>query len=271
MKVFISWSGEQSKHIALALREWLPRVIQAIVPYMSDEDNEAGTLWDEVLTTELDASNFGILCLTPSNVQSPWMHFEAGAISKTVTDYKARVVPLLYHLTPTDVRPPLSRFMSKPLNRRGILDTLASVNQLLPDNQRLKDADLSELFEIVWTTNLEERLETVPVGKDAQPRKPEDILEEVLGLVRSLDSRLSISGEALGAPNLGGKSLHAWLRQIAGPNGLVVSDSKGYVVRVPSLAHISRKDMSLFFALKDYLAATESLEIRLIEENAKIR
>lgn len=268
MKVFISWSGRQSKHIALALREWLPRVIQAIEPYMSDEDNEAGTLWDEVLTTELDASNFGILCLTPSNVQSPWMHFEAGAISKTVTDYKARVVPLLYHLTPTDVRPPLNRFMSKPLDRKGILDTLRSINQFLPVDQRLKDADLNELFEIVWTTSLEKKLNTVPVGKEVEPRKPDDILEEILELVRSLSFRPSTSGDALSAPNLSGKSLYAWLRQVAGPNGAVVSDRNGYTVRVPSLENVNRKVMSLFFAVKEFLAATESLEVRLIEERA---
>jgi hypothetical protein len=64
VRVFISWSGKQSKYIALALREWLPHIIQAVDPYMSAEDNEAGTLWDEVLTTELNASSFGILSYT---------------------------------------------------------------------------------------------------------------------------------------------------------------------------------------------------------------
>jgi hypothetical protein len=78
VRVFISWSGEQSREIALALRDWLPPVIQAAKePYMSEKDNEAGTLWDQVISAELEASNFGIVCLTPSNLESRWINFEA--------------------------------------------------------------------------------------------------------------------------------------------------------------------------------------------------
>lgn len=42
MKVFISWSGETSKKVALALKAWLPNVIQALDPWMSDKDIEKG-------------------------------------------------------------------------------------------------------------------------------------------------------------------------------------------------------------------------------------
>jgi hypothetical protein len=38
MKVFISWSGEQSKEIAEAFRNWLPGVLQAEKPYFSPDD-----------------------------------------------------------------------------------------------------------------------------------------------------------------------------------------------------------------------------------------
>jgi hypothetical protein len=47
--------------------------------YMSDRDNEAGILWGENLSSELEASNFGIVCLTPNNLQAPWIPVEAGA------------------------------------------------------------------------------------------------------------------------------------------------------------------------------------------------
>jgi hypothetical protein len=108
VKVFISWSGDRSKQVALALREWLPQALQAAQPYMSEKENEAGALWDNILSSALEESNFGIVCLTPSNLESRWLNFEAGALSKAVS--QARVVPLLYGLGESDVGLPLSRF-----------------------------------------------------------------------------------------------------------------------------------------------------------------
>ncbi len=40
--VFISWSGEVSKRIALAAQEWLSTTIQAAVPFVSDTNIDAG-------------------------------------------------------------------------------------------------------------------------------------------------------------------------------------------------------------------------------------
>ena len=97
MKVFISWSGEQSRQVALALRAWLPQALQAASPYMSEKEHEAGALWDRLLSTALEESDFGVICVTPSNLESRWLNFEAGALSKAVD--QARVVPLLFNLT----------------------------------------------------------------------------------------------------------------------------------------------------------------------------
>jgi hypothetical protein len=37
MKVFLNWSGETSRHVAIALHDWLLNVIQAIERWMSSE------------------------------------------------------------------------------------------------------------------------------------------------------------------------------------------------------------------------------------------
>lgn len=42
MKIFISWSGTRSRAMAVALRNWLPDVVQAFKPFMSEEDIEKG-------------------------------------------------------------------------------------------------------------------------------------------------------------------------------------------------------------------------------------
>jgi hypothetical protein len=187
VKVFISWSGEQSRQIASALREWLPMVIQAVRPYMSESDNEAGARWGSVVSAELESSAFGIVCLTPINITAPWINFEAGALSKAVD--RARVVPLLYQLSMTDVAPPLSQFMMKPLDKEGILDTLKSINSVLDDERHLEITSLEGVFEAMWPT-LEDKLKSVAQeSKDggSQPppqRSDRQLLEEILQLLR---------------------------------------------------------------------------------------
>ena len=42
MRVFISWSGERSKVLAQALKEWLPLVLHNVEPWMSEVDIAAG-------------------------------------------------------------------------------------------------------------------------------------------------------------------------------------------------------------------------------------
>lgn len=108
MKVFISWSGERSKAVAAALRYWLPKVIQALDPWMSADDIEKGTRWRSGIANELEQSSVGIICLTRENLASPWIHFEAGALSKQQD--KTYVCTLLVGLEPTDVREPLAQF-----------------------------------------------------------------------------------------------------------------------------------------------------------------
>jgi hypothetical protein len=49
-----------------ALRGWLPTVLQAVKPYMSKQANEAGVRWEVIVCTELNATDFGLICLTPS-------------------------------------------------------------------------------------------------------------------------------------------------------------------------------------------------------------
>lgn len=81
MKLFISWSGETSQQIALQLRKWLPLILPAAKPFITSTDIDKGAKWLGEIHSELEASNFGIVCLTPDNIRSQWLAFEAGALS----------------------------------------------------------------------------------------------------------------------------------------------------------------------------------------------
>ena len=123
MRVFISWSGERSKHIALSLKGWLPDVLQAVKPWMSDTDIESGQRWQKEISTQLEVCKFGIICVTPENQAKPWLNFEAGALSKTLGS-EAYVRPYLYDMEPGDLVGPLPQFQLRKVrpifsSRRG--------------------------------------------------------------------------------------------------------------------------------------------------------
>jgi hypothetical protein len=186
MKVFISWSGLQSKHIAHALRIWLRLVIQHIDPWMSELDIDAGQRWVNELWKGLQDSRFGIVCLTAENLQAPWMHFETGALAKAVDQ---RVCPYLYEIQPGIVQGPLSQFQMKKTDKTGTRELLQSINEASTSlhEKALPIEDLHEVFEI-WWPKLEEMLKAVPTTTTPAPPRPEaaDMLEELLELVRNL-------------------------------------------------------------------------------------
>ena len=127
MKVFISWSGQRSKQLGEALRDWLPAVIQAVKPYFTPEDIDKGSRWEGEIARELSDSHFGLLCLTPENLNAPWLLFEAGALSKNLD--KSKVCPLLYSLEPADVAFPLAQFQAAKFEKGEILRIVRIMNK----------------------------------------------------------------------------------------------------------------------------------------------
>lgn len=81
MRVFISWSGARSNAVAAALRDWLPKWIQGIDLFHS-EDIPKGRNWYSALVEALRDCRVGIFCATPESLRSPWLLFEAGAMAQ---------------------------------------------------------------------------------------------------------------------------------------------------------------------------------------------
>jgi TIR domain len=192
MKVFISWSGERSKILAQAFRDWLPLVLHFVEPWVSDSDIEAGDRWALDVAKELEASNFGVICLTSENVASPWILFESGALSKSLQD--GRVVPLLLDIDFKDLTGPLAQFQAKKIENAGMWELVCSINKL--DSSPVPDAKLKQLFDALWT-KFEKCVADIPDGgRQVKPHRAQhEVLEELVTSIRGLDGRLRDSYE----------------------------------------------------------------------------
>ena len=192
MKVFISWSGEQSQALAQGLHDWIPLVLHNVEPWLSQADIEAGDRWSEAVAKELADSNFGIICVTNENVASPWVLFEAGALAKSMQGSK--VIPLLLDLDIRDITGPLAQFQAKKVDKTGISEVINSINQTA--NQTVPEARVKQLFDALWP-EFEKKVTAIPKQPSAakHTRPQHEILEELVSSVRSLDSRLRELGE----------------------------------------------------------------------------
>ncbi len=183
IKIFISWSGDQSKKIAETLRKWLPSVIQAAEPYYSPDDIAKGAKWNSEIARELEASKIGILCLTADNILAPWIMFEAGALSKQIVESK--VCPILFGIEPSEIQVPLVQFQAALFSKEEMLKVIKTIN-FESKEDKLDSETLHTSFEM-WWPRLENDIEKIMAGSDRQKkekRTDRDILEEILLLQR---------------------------------------------------------------------------------------
>ncbi len=186
MKVFLSWSGEMSRELAEALRDWLPSVLQSVKPFFTPSDIEKGARWSKDIAQELDASTIGIFCLTKENLTKPWIMFEAGALSKNLDI--ARVCPILFGVDNAELQGPLVQFQASPFTEGEMRKLIRTLNNTLGDG-KLDDAVLNSVFQMWWPT-LQEKVKKILEKYAKQPtekkseRTDRELIEEILQLTR---------------------------------------------------------------------------------------
>lgn len=195
-KVFISWSGKYAMDVANALRDWIPDVIQSVETWASDQDISVGDRWQAVIASELDNTNLGILCLTKENMEKPWLMFEAGALSKSLSS--SRVMPVLIGMERADIYNghPLSSLNNVFLNEAGIMEVLLAINAELPSSSQLTNERLERIFKSMWEElekkldaahNAEEDRQSKVKAISTQTQRPQrEILDDILGGVREI-------------------------------------------------------------------------------------
>ncbi len=190
MKIFISWSGERSRQVADLLSNWIQCVLQAVDPWLSSKDIDRGSLWFSEITNQLSNTHNGIVCLTKSNLNKPWILFESGALAKGLNSN--RVYTFLIDLNSNDVKDPLAQFNHTVPTKDGVYQLVRTINNSLESNG-LKESILSNVFETYWPQFDKDFKEIIKNTKDEDvivERPQEDILIEILQSVRGLDRRV---------------------------------------------------------------------------------
>jgi hypothetical protein len=200
MKLFISWSGPTSQQVADALRNWIPSVLQSVKPFMSAVDTDKGIRWNANLSQQLADADYGIICVTPDNLDSRWLNFEAGAISKSIDT--AYVSPFLFGIKSSAVTGPLVQFQHTVYSRPDIFQLIKSINNVCAEP--IPEVNLPEIFG-TWWPRLESALSKVSAPPPAgSVRSAEDMLTELVDSVRTLQK--TVSAKPIDAPVSGTSS-----------------------------------------------------------------
>jgi tetratricopeptide (TPR) repeat protein len=110
----------------MALHGWLPQVIQAVDPWTS-EDISKGSVWNAEILAKLNESRIGIVCLTPENLDSRWLHFEAGMLARK-PDQTHVCTFLLPGMKATDIPQPLAMFEATTPSKHDVRRLLVAIN-----------------------------------------------------------------------------------------------------------------------------------------------
>jgi hypothetical protein len=228
MKVFIGWSGTRSKEVAEALKDWLPDVLHSVTPFISS-DIERGKESVHVLRSELEKSNFGILCLTRDNCVKPWVLFEAGALSKVLES--AALCPYLIDMEPEDLPQPLWFFQATKADEKGTHDLIRSLNAA--SELELSGQQVRRSFE-KWWPDLKPKLESKakPLGPPASAQAFHLINVKTLTVLRVV-GRPHKNGEPLEIGTYSGEEQEVWyFHQVERRYHAIVSAYTGQCVDV---------------------------------------
>ncbi|UPY36983.1 toll/interleukin-1 receptor domain-containing protein [Sediminicoccus sp. KRV36] len=195
MNVFLSWSGSTSRTVAEILQENLQPVLQSARFWMSNNDIAPGGRWSTEIAQKLEDSNFGIICITNENLLSPWIYFEAGALSKQID--AGRVVPLLFDVDVKDLQGPLTQFQAITWKKENILEICSHINKCT--GNIIDQNILNTGFNAAWH-QIEFNISKIDTRKIVKKtRNFDDIMEELVSQVRGLDHKTDAAFSKIGA------------------------------------------------------------------------
>jgi hypothetical protein len=199
MKIFVSWSGTPSHKAALLVREWLLRVLQYSEPFVSSEDINKGAQWLMTISDELRDTSEGIVCVTPGNVEAPWLNYEAGALAKTTGQTAVRTLLLGLGAGDLPAGVPLSNFQhTKALDESEMWSLIQSIHDRHSNVEPKSIERVRWAFDQAWP-ELKDRLQKIDLNDSGAIVTESETGEE--GLIRDVLQEvkgISIAVAALG-------------------------------------------------------------------------
>ncbi len=148
MNLFICWSGRRGELAANALAEWMKKAFGGLVQPQVSSGLEKGVRWEEGLTKFLGEAHAGLVLVTPEALQSSWVSYEAGVLSRAVAVEggramnagagSGRLFTLLWGVRDAEINRPLAAFQSTQATDES--DFCRLVDSLLTLARRVESA-----------------------------------------------------------------------------------------------------------------------------------
>jgi hypothetical protein len=241
MKVFLSFSGPVSRQVALAMRDWLPKVIQVVRPFISEEIGK-GERWSDEIANELSQTAYGIICVTRYNFKAPWINFEAGAISKAI--HLSYVSPFLFGIDSAKVYGPLQQFQYTVYKKEDVFHLLSSINNRLDLDVQLPHELLEQEFE-KWWPELCAKLDDITDEEEVETETGFEWLYTADDLARK-QTRINCKEIWVITPDLYRRTLHPQVREIMKKN-LERGISYTFLTIASSKTNEAKREMKHFF------------------------
>ncbi|HEU0199977.1 MAG TPA: hypothetical protein VFR86_06035 [Burkholderiaceae bacterium] len=143
MRIFICWSESRSGQLADKLSTWLNQVLGPEATCTLSTGFQPGRPWFPQLIRELNEADAALICFTPENVSSLWMHFEAGMVFRFGDE---RVLPYFLGSEAVGIKEPLNSIQASTATKEGtrrLVEALAS-------RGGIKQDQVAERFAKLW-------------------------------------------------------------------------------------------------------------------------
>jgi len=154
MKIFISWSKEESRLLAERIKDFIDDFFNNnIETWVSSKDIRLGASSYAEINKQIKTSDIGIFCFTKSNHNSTWMNYEAGGIANNSKKQKESIWTILFDGLSTEKLDgtPFKQFQMIKFNKDKMLHLVTTLNEFLSGQAYYKnEKTLKKDFSLYW-------------------------------------------------------------------------------------------------------------------------